>query len=77
MNEQYIIVWPDGEYLFKDQIVDGEPTTSLGYTKSDDYEKTVLKLGMNYIDLNGMTLGVELDYWGGVWERELFDTNKP
>lgn len=70
-------VWPDGEYLHEGQIVNGDITTSLGYTKSDDYETIPLKHGMNHIDINGMILVVELDHWGHTWERELFRAEPP
>lgn len=73
----HIYVWPDGEYLHEGQI-DGEITTSLGYTKSDDYETIELKHGTeNYIDLNGLILQVELDHWGCVWERGLWKSEPP
>lgn len=70
-------VWPDGDYLHGNQVVDGDVTTSLGYTKSDDYETIILEHGMNHIDINGMILVVELDHWGNTWELELFNPNKP
>ncbi len=75
-DKRFMIIWPDGEYLYDEQF-DLEPNDGLGYPKSDDYEKRYLDMGFNYIDLNGLILTVELDYWGNVWERELFNNEPP
>ena len=71
-----MLVWPDGEYCYDEQASQGIETC-MGYPKSDDYEKVELKFGFNHVDINGMILVVEVDYWGNVWERDIFSSKNP
>lgn len=69
--KRYIYTWSDGEFVYDEQF-DENPEQPLGYAKSDDYTKIELVKGMNHIELNGMIMVVELDYWNNIWERDLF-----